>query len=241
VGHGDDRAGVALQVVLQPGHRLGIQVVGGLVQQQDVRLLQEQAAQCHAALLATGQGGGFRLGGWAAQGIHGHLQPRVEIPGIRCVQFFLHRCLAFAQRGHLLVGHGLGEPLVDAVELVQKVYSGPGALFDDLPHRLFRVQGRFLLQKADRQPGGQDGLADEVLVHTGQDSQQGTLARAVEAQDSDLCPVEIRQGNVLQHLPLVIKLAHTHHGVNHFFLFRTHSVIRSSSGCYPRPITVRGQ
>ncbi len=44
VGHGDDRALVVAQVAFQPGHRLGVEVVGRLVQQQDVRLFQQQAA-----------------------------------------------------------------------------------------------------------------------------------------------------------------------------------------------------
>jgi hypothetical protein len=52
VGDGDHRAGVTLQVLLQPGDRFGVEVVGGFIQQQNVRLLQEQTAQCDAASLS---------------------------------------------------------------------------------------------------------------------------------------------------------------------------------------------
>ena len=43
------------------------------------------------------------------------------------------------------------------------------------------------------------GLAVKGFVHTGQDLQQARLARAVEAQNADLGPVEVRKGDVLQH------------------------------------------
>ena len=44
VGDGNDGAFVLLQVALQPLDALGIEVVGGLVKEQDVRLLQEESA-----------------------------------------------------------------------------------------------------------------------------------------------------------------------------------------------------
>ena len=50
----DDGSGIILQVLLQPGDGFGVQVVGGFVEQQDVGLLEQQAAQGHAASFATG-------------------------------------------------------------------------------------------------------------------------------------------------------------------------------------------
>ena len=44
VGDGDDGALVLLQVAFQPLDALGIEVVGGLVEEQNVRLLQEESA-----------------------------------------------------------------------------------------------------------------------------------------------------------------------------------------------------
>ena len=43
----------ALQELLQPLHALGVEVVGRLVQQQQIRLGQQQPAERHAALLAA--------------------------------------------------------------------------------------------------------------------------------------------------------------------------------------------
>ncbi len=55
VGHGDHRAGVLAQVRLQPGHGLVVQVVGGLVQQQQFRGGGQRGGQRQPGPLATGQ------------------------------------------------------------------------------------------------------------------------------------------------------------------------------------------
>jgi hypothetical protein len=51
VRDGDHGAGVLLQVLLQPVHAFGVEVVGGLIEEEDIRLLDQQAAQGHAAFL----------------------------------------------------------------------------------------------------------------------------------------------------------------------------------------------
>ena len=55
VGDGDDGAVVLLQVLLEPEHALGVEVVGGLVEQQQVGLLQQQLGERDAALLTAGE------------------------------------------------------------------------------------------------------------------------------------------------------------------------------------------
>ena len=57
VGDGQHRALVAIQILLQPLGGVEIQVVGGLVQQEDVGVLQNQAGQVDPGLLPAGQGG----------------------------------------------------------------------------------------------------------------------------------------------------------------------------------------
>jgi hypothetical protein len=53
VGHADDGARVLLEVLLEPGDRFRVEVVGRLVEQQHVRLRQQQPAQRDAAALAA--------------------------------------------------------------------------------------------------------------------------------------------------------------------------------------------
>ena len=49
----DNGTGILLQMLLQPVDRLGVQVVGRLIQQQYVRLLEQQSAKGHPATLAS--------------------------------------------------------------------------------------------------------------------------------------------------------------------------------------------
>jgi chloramphenicol 3-O-phosphotransferase len=51
--HGDHRARKALQELLEPFHALRVQMVGRLVEQEQIGLGQEQAAERDPALLAA--------------------------------------------------------------------------------------------------------------------------------------------------------------------------------------------
>ena len=86
---GQHGAGVALQELLEPQHRFRVEVVRRLVEQQQVRRFQQQAAQCHATTLATGEDahGGIRVG--ALQRVHGLGELAVEVPAVRGVDFVL--------------------------------------------------------------------------------------------------------------------------------------------------------
>ena len=80
VRHQHDAAGIVLEVALQPGHRLRVQMVGRLVQQQDVGLGQQQLGQRHAPLLAAGELLDLGVARRAAQRIQRLLHLRVEVP-----------------------------------------------------------------------------------------------------------------------------------------------------------------
>src|SRR5258706_194877 len=62
VGHRDHRGRILLQEALEPGHGFGIEVVGRLVEQQQVGTLKEETAQGHAPPLAARQRLDGRLG-----------------------------------------------------------------------------------------------------------------------------------------------------------------------------------
>ena len=66
----EDGAGVVNQVLLQPSNGFGIQVVGGLIKQQHIRLLEQQSAQRHAARFTARKIFGHRIVWWAAQCLH---------------------------------------------------------------------------------------------------------------------------------------------------------------------------
>jgi hypothetical protein len=131
VGDGHDGAGELLEVALEPGDRLGVQVVGRLIQQQHVRLLEQDLAEGDAAALAADS-----VETSASAG--GRRSASMAISILRSRSHALHRLDAVLQRGllvderlHLVVGHGLGELHVHLVEATEQVADGP--------HRLLHV------------------------------------------------------------------------------------------------------
>ena len=149
VRDGDDRARITLQVMLEPGDRLGIEMVGRLVEQKNVGLLQKQPAQGDAAPFAAGQNLHRRVRRRAAQRIHRHLQPRIEIPGVLMVELFLHFALALEQLVHFVVGHLFAKLGVDLFKLFQQIDSFLHGFFDDFAHGARVVDQRFLFEITD--------------------------------------------------------------------------------------------
>jgi hypothetical protein len=144
VGDGDDRAFVVTQVVFQPGHGLGVQVVGGLVEQQDVGFGQQQAGESDAPFsppdrILTGVSPG------GSAGLHGDFQVRIEVPGVVLVEFVLQFGLLGDQR--VEVGIRFGEFGVDLVVAGQQVHDGLDGLAHHFDDGFGLVELRFLLSK----------------------------------------------------------------------------------------------
>ena len=178
VGDGDDRALVLGEVLLQPRHRLGVEVVGGLVEQQQVGRAQQQPAERHAPALAAGELAHLGVGRGQAQGVHRVVELRVEVPGVGGVD------------ARLDVAELLGG-LVGVVggELVEAVEQGLGlgdALLDVAAHVLGLVELGLLLEHPHGGAGREGGLAAVLLIEPGHDAQQRGLAGAVVAEHADL-------------------------------------------------------
>ena len=161
MGDGQDRALVVGEVLLEPQHALGVEVVGGLVEQQQVGLGQQQLAQRDAALLATGQVGDGLVGRRAAQRVHRLLELRVEVPGVGRVQLLLQLTHLLHQLVGVVGGHQLGD-LVVPVELGLDRH----ALLDVLADGLVLVELRLLHEDADRGARREEGVA---VVGAGRD------------------------------------------------------------------------
>ena len=127
MGDDQDRAGIIAQMAFQPMHTLGVEMVGRLVEQQQLRLVEQQPAQRHAAALAAGELADIGVVGRAAQRVHRQIDLGVELPEILGVDLVL-------ELGHLLGGlvGVVGGDLVVAVE--QRLLGGH-ALHDVLAHR----------------------------------------------------------------------------------------------------------
>ena len=93
MGDGHDGARVLVEEPLQPVDRLGVEVVRRLVEQEQVRVLEEEPAERDAALLAAGQRRDVGVVGRAAQRVHRDVDVALEVPGVGRVDLVLEGAL----------------------------------------------------------------------------------------------------------------------------------------------------
>ena len=167
-------------------------MVGRLVEQQQIGLVEQQLAERDAAALAAGELGHLGVVGRAAQRVHRQVDLAVEVPEVLGVDLVL-------QLRHL-VGGLVGIIGGDLVVAVEQRLLGGDALHHVLAHGLFRVELRLLLEVADAGAFRDPALAGELGVDAGHDAQQRGLAGAVDAEHADLGVRVERQMDVLQHL-----------------------------------------
>ena len=154
VGDDEDGARIVAQVAFEPHHRLGIEVIGRLVEQQQLRLLQKQPAKRDAPLLAAGKLRHLGIVGRAAQRIHRLIDLGVEVPQSLGLDLVL-------QLGHL-VGGLVGIVDRQLVVAVDDRLLRRHPLHDVLAHRFGRIELRLLRQVADAGALGGPGLAGKL-------------------------------------------------------------------------------
>ncbi len=147
VGDGDDGAGVGREVLLEPEHALGVEVVGGLVEQQQVGLGEQQLGERDAALLTTGEVLDARVARRGAQRVHRLLELGVEVPRVGGVDLLLQ--VAHLGEQGVEVGVGLGHRQRDLVEARELAHDRADALLHVLEHGLALVELGLLHQDAD--------------------------------------------------------------------------------------------
>jgi hypothetical protein len=80
VGDDEDGAGILPQMALEPVDRLGVEMVGRLVEEQQLRLLKQELAERDAAPLAARQFADIGIIRRTAERIHRLVDLRIEIP-----------------------------------------------------------------------------------------------------------------------------------------------------------------
>ncbi len=178
VGNRNNCTLILLQVLFQPVNRLGVKVVGRLIKQQYIRLLQQQPTQRDTAALTTGKSRYLLVVRRALEGIHRTLQLRVNIPRICRVYAVLQFGLAGHQRIHLVrvfKNIRISERLIDLFILRKKVKDGLHTFPHHLYHRLFRVKLRVLFQVSYRISRRKHHFALVALVKPGDNLQQRRL------------------------------------------------------------------
>ncbi len=114
----DHGALVVLQEPLEPGDRFGVQMVGRLIQQQQIGLRQQQPAERHPPPLAARERAHVLIARRAAERIHRDLDRALQLPPIDRVDLLLQLGLLGHQRIH--VGIGIAEAGRDLVEPVEQ-------------------------------------------------------------------------------------------------------------------------
>ena len=184
VADDDEPALVGAEVLPQPDDRVGVEVVGRLVEQQGLVAGEEDSRQLDAATLATGEGAerlaedallevegagdgrGLGLGGIPTLGLELHLEPGV----------LAHRLVADLLVVAAHPGLGLGALAHDGVE--------PAGREDAVAGEHLEVTGAGVLrQVADGAGAGHRARGGLALA--GEHLGQGRLARTVAADETD--------------------------------------------------------
>ena len=168
-----------MQELLKPQNRLGVEVVGRLVEQQQVGGLEQQAAQRHATAFATGKHVHRHVGVGALQRVHSLGQLTIEIPAVGGVDGFLQLAHFFHKRVEVGIGVGhLGGNRVEAIDFREHVAECHLHVFEN---GFVLVKRRLLLQNAHGIARGQACLAVGNLFEAGHDFQQRGFAHTVAA------------------------------------------------------------
>ncbi len=175
VGNEHQRARELLEEVLQPGDRLDVEVIGRLVQQQDVRLQQQRLRQQHAPLHAAGQRGEI---GVVAQPEPFHRLRRalLERPALRCVDRLVQRRQARGVHRFRVAG---------MVVLGEQPPGVTGAERDHVEHRAGQVPRHFLRHPRHAQAlvAGYAAIVRRDVA--GDQPQQRRLALAIAPEHAD--------------------------------------------------------
>ena len=200
-----DRTFVAVQELLEPEHGLGVEVVGGLVKEQQVRSLEQQAAQRHATPLATREDGHRSIRVRALKRIHGLAELAVEVPAVGGVDVVLEAPHLVHEGVEVSVGVGhLHADLVEALDLGDDVREGH---LDVLANGLVLVELGLLLEKAHRITRREARLAVGDLLDARHDLEQRGLAHAVGTDDANLGTGEDAHRHVIEDDLVAVGLA----------------------------------
>ena len=169
MGDRDDGARVVLQEPLEPADGLRVEMVGRLVEKEEVRLGEQQLAERDTALLAAREVGHRGIAGRTAQRVHGDLEVAVEVPRASRIDLVLQVGLLGEQL--VEVGVRIAHCVADLVEPVDQPGQFGDAFLDVAHDVLVRVQLRLLREVADLEAWREAGLAGETVVDAGHDLQ----------------------------------------------------------------------
>ena len=171
------------QMGLEPLDRVGVEVVGGLVEEQDVGLRRQRTDERRARQLAARERAQrpVEVGRREPQAARDRLEPRPPRVAAGALELTLRRVVA-AKDG---VGRVLGHPRLELAQLGLELLRLRGSGADVRAQRLGPGERRALVVEGDASPRRHRDLALVRRELTGQDAQKRRLAGAVSADKRD--------------------------------------------------------
>ena len=192
MGHDKDRARISPQVALEPIDRLRVEMICRLVEQQQIRLLEQETAERDAAALAAGKLRHVGVVRRTAKGVHRLFDLALEIPQALGLDLVL-------ELRHLvggLVGIVHGELVVAIEDRLLLLHAEHGVAL----HVEGGIEVGLLGQVADLGALRDETFAGELRVQPRHDAHQRRLARAVDAKHADFCVRVERKVDVVENL-----------------------------------------
>src|SRR5208282_560450 len=201
MGDRDHGAVILGEKALEPGDRFRIEMVGRLVEEQEIGMLKQQPAEGHPAALPARKGRDRSTPRRAAQRVHGDLDLALQLPAVARVDLLLELRLLGDERIHLRLLERLGEAGTHRLEaLDERLLLGDPV--EHVAHYVLPgVECGLLRQEADLHPFGGPGLAREVALEARHDAQKRRFAGPVRTQHADLGAGKERKANILEYLP----------------------------------------
>ena len=194
VGDHDEPAWEGLQVAAQPHHRVGVEVVGGLVEEQGLGVGEEDAGQLDASALAAGEGLQRLAQDPVRQAQVGRDPRRLGLGGVPAGRH--QRGLGAGVGGHGLVADGLAvapHAGLGAPHALDHLVESARAE-DPVAGDLLGVPRSGVLRQVAELPRARDGAGGRERL-AGEDAGQGGLAGAVAADEADPVPTDHLEGH----------------------------------------------
>jgi len=186
----DQRLAEINQVALQPFRRFDVQVVRRLVQQQQVRFLEQQLGQQQPVLLAAAELFhvlAIRLRREVQSGQHA-LDLMIEVVGVAVVQFVLQVVETFAQAAAFDFVLGLSQRGGQTFRVAGQGNQVAKRVVRFVPDRMPGRELRLLFQVSDPRRPGQFDRPRVRLLASRQDPEDRRLARPIRPDQRDPLP-----------------------------------------------------
>ncbi len=186
VGHQHQGPLETAQIALQPLDAIGIEVVGGLIQQQHIRIGHQGGRQGHPLAVSPGEFAHLALAIGDSQPLQHLLALALQIPGIEAI----HPALQIAELGQqgAVVGVG-GDRLAQPQVLAQQGHLFATAGEHLLQHGVLRIHGGFLVHQHHPGPFRAAALAFTERLYPSQHLEQGRFAGAIGANQPQAIPL----------------------------------------------------